>query len=92
MQNIWNEEDLMPNGYSRVRGGQSCREREGECQQDEQNKMETRYYSNWVFRLIVSNATAGGTASMDMNMDPTATAEPGKKRTIDGQSSRAIMN
>jgi hypothetical protein len=54
--------------------------------------METRYYSTWVFRLIVSNATAGGTASMDVNMDPTATAEPGKKRTIDGQSSRAIMN
>jgi hypothetical protein len=59
---------------------------------ERQNKMETRYYSTWVFRLIVSNATAGGTASMDVNLDPTATAEPEKKGTIDGQSSRAIMN
>jgi hypothetical protein len=71
-----------------IRGGQSCRA----SQQEREKKQDgTRCYSTWVFRLIVSNATAGGTASMDMNMDPKATAEQGKKRTIDGQSSRAIM-
>jgi hypothetical protein len=53
----------------------------------------TRYYSNWVFRLIVSNATAGGTASMDMNMEEQqAPAEQGTKRRSTGKSSRAIID
>lgn len=93
------EEDRMPNEHSGPSRPIMHSKREpagngnpGEGAGGAKQQDGPRCYSAWVFRLIVSNATAGGMTGMDLNMESKSHGRAGKERDDRRQTSRAIID